>query len=1015
MLESKGAELHGDLRENLFDLPVEQIDFDAEEAAEAANEMQLAGGNLLRQMGLNVGRIVTGDVSGKMGRIQKRIREKLEEQEAERQAATPAQDALQPDLLQQQQTPTAPLDPSSPAPTVPPSAAQATPPSVADDAAEVIDGEDAILGQGPARLSDEQQEQYDYYKTDFGDEQINRLMESRMQRPELKDGLIAGSGIRAVGTQPGMEQKIPDEGNVLSLIGQMAKEIQNNVPTKQLEKISLEETAELADLVNTNPKRLTEMMKRGLQVDPTTPGALAAHVSAAKNLFVSEAIKLDRMMDVAGRADATLEQKLLAKQQSDLVAGLQGMYKGAVTDIARALNATKLPARETRGMTPDEIAQFTGRDYRKLADDLGGVNNIDAFIEGYRNLDDMKARMKYINSKSFARKVFDAWHEVWINSILSGTWSHIKNLAGGIAAIFNENAATAVAAGYQGITRGVFRANDGIRDVTFGDLQAKMFGQTMAVREALVAAGRGFITREELFGSSKLEARGGGSEGQLGTLPNQFDAFSAGGLGVRNRVLGHGIDALGNLLTLGRAPTRALVAGDSFVKVVAYRGALYELAYRDARLADLKGDAFSDHVADFVTSPPGKAVEEAQQLARISTLQNELDEQTKNLQKTLRGPVLSWIVPFFKTPMNAIFYARDNSPLAYFFTPYKEAMAQGGAAAAKAQAKMALGTMVMGFAGMYASTGNITGSISSDPKVRAAYLRRGITPYSVRIPGTNKWVPYNTIEPVSTIIGLAVDAYESIQNYPGATRTDTETLLGVSAVIGHNLVNKTFMVGVSQFLDTVQDPQKLPRMMMNYATSATVPGSALFNEMSRLQNDVRRYRRKTGIDYSEKVSRGIQSRLPFVQENLKPARDAWGRVTNRSRITMYDPNPVDEEIARLQLPYAPYPEGESSVVLYDDEQLDYFHEVTGKKAFEELQKFLKDSEFKQLQKASKAGNNIATEQLQHIIRKIRLQAIQFGKGEVRNHPVFGPQLDAVDDANEKFFEQQQEQLEADMQ
>ena len=288
----------------------------------------------------------------------------------------------------------------------------------------------------------------------------------------------------------------------------------------------------------------------------------------------------------------------------------------------------------------------------------------------------------------------------------------------------------------------------------------------MAVEEALVAAGRGFKTREELFGSSKLEARGGGAQGKLGTLPNQFDSFSAGALGVRNRFLGHGIDALGSLLTLGRIPTRALVAGDSFVKVVAYRGALYELAYRDARLADLKGDAFSDHVADFVTSPPGKAVEEAQQLARISTLQSELDESTKELQKAMRGPVMSWIVPFFKTPMNAIFYARDNSPLAFAFTPYKEAMAQGGAAAAKAQAKMALGTMVMGMAAFYASTGNITGSISSDPKVRAAYLRRGITPYSFRLPGTNKWVPYNPIEPVSTSIGLAVDAYEAIQNYP---------------------------------------------------------------------------------------------------------------------------------------------------------------------------------------------------------------------------------------------------------
>jgi hypothetical protein len=203
--------------------------------------------------------------------------------------------------------------------------------------------------------------------------------------------------------------------------------------------------------------------------------------------------------------------------------------------------------------------------------------------------------------------------------------------------------------------------------------------------------------------------------------------------------------------------------------------------------------------------------------------------------------------------------------------------------------------------------------------------------------------------------------------------------------------------------------------MMNYATSAIVPGSAFLNEMSRLQNDVRRFRRKTGIDYSEKVSRAIQARLPFVQENLKPARDAWGRVTNRSRITMYDPNPVDEEIARLQLPYAPYPEGESNYVLYTDEQLDFFHEVTGKEAFKELQNLMKDSEFKRLQKASKIGNILATEELQQIIRKIRLEAIEFGKGEVRDHPVFGPQLDEVDEANERYFEQQEEQFERDMQ
>ena len=44
-----------------------------------------------------------------------------------------------------------------------------------------------------------------------------------------------------------------------------------------------------------------------------------------------------------------------------------------------------------------------------------------------------------------------------------------------------------------------------------------------------------------------------------------------------------------------------------------------------------------------------------------------------------------------------------------------------------------------------------------------------------------------------------------------------------------------------------------------------------------------------------------------------------------------------------------------------------------------------------------------------------MEAIEFGKGEVRDHPVFGPQLDEVDEANERYFEQQEEQFERDMQ
>tara|TARA_R100001443_G_scaffold2710_1_gene8894 strand:- start:737 stop:3781 length:3045 start_codon:yes stop_codon:yes gene_type:complete len=1011
MINAKGAELHGTLREDLIDLPYDPTSMESD--IDGQNEEYQVAGAILNKLGLGTARVLSGDIKGEQSKIYKRIKEMQAAQENAAQLRTgEPQDLSGVDAEPLMDF----VDPNeafpAPAGLLPPpeKAVEPAPQPGAVIAEEASDQVDVI--DRPSSLVEEQQDEYKYYQS-LGDDALNRIMESRMQKPDIQNGILGG--IRVTGTQPGMEVKIPDEGSVRNLIGSIAEEIQPNMHPDVSRQISLDETQELADLIGSNPKRLHEMLKRGFNIDPNNPGALAAHVSAAKNLFFEEAKRLDGLADVAAAPNASLQQKLEWKQQADLVANLQSMYKGAQTDIARALNAMKLPARNVMGLSREDAQALVAKDYKKLADDIGGVDSLDEAIEAYRAAPDLMDRLEVINGGHWSRKVFNAWHEVWINSILSGPWTHLKNMAGGFAAIWNDNANTAAVAAMQGVTRGVFGMKGGVRDVTFGDLQAKMFGQFMATQEALAAAGKGFRTREELFGSSKLESRITGRGGSRATA-TRYDAFSAEAFGAREgSVGGHAINALGSMMTMGRGPTRLLVAEDAFIKVVAYRGALYELAYRDARLSGKQGDAFAEHVADFIFNPPGAATEEAQDLARRTTLQQELDGKTKQIHQALSGPISRWIVPFFKTPMNALLYVRDRSPIAPFTKPYKEAMAQGGAVAAKAKMQWQLGTATFATIAMMHDQDMITGNISADPRVRASYERRGIKPYSIRIPGTDTWVPYNTAEPISTIIGLAADVAEAIKSGTDTDdRTNLEAMFGAIAIVGHNLTNKSFMVGVSKFMDAMQDPQrKLNAFMMNYATSALMPGSSLLNELARLQDDVKRYRRKTGIGLLDKIGTGMQTKLPFAQSSVLPARDAWGRIRSRSRFGLHDLNPVDNEIARLRLAYAPYPENESKDVVYTDAQLDYFHKETGEAAFKALKKLLKNSDFKRLQKASKAGNVDATEDLRLEIRKIRQGAIKYGRMMVRAHPEFGPELKEIDKANREHYELRQQQYEKD--
>ena len=461
----------------------------------------------------------------------------------------------------------------------------------------------------------------------------------------LEDGIIAG--LRVKGRQAGMEVKVPNEGNIYSHIAASGEQIQkklNALSPDEQKAISLDQTRALADVLGENPEKLKKRFLSGaFNLENGKPGQLAAQMVAAKDLLIFEIRKLDELADFVDGSrklpeGVTTEQAQFQwLQQAELVANIQRQYKGAQTDIARAMSAFRIPARD------DNV--LIQRDYAKLISDVGGTEKVREIVDGYKKETDLPRRANQVRQLSKFQRFTDSVHEVWINSMLSGWRTHLKNTVGtwsSLVADIAEMSAVATAEAPKVLWGGQ-------RSITFGDVQAKVFGQMMAMKEATSAAGRAFWLREDPIMGAEMSIISGSN-------PYRQDAISAENWNISNKAGARAIDLFGNLVTLGRAPTRMLMMGDAFNKIVAYRGTLWEEAYRAGRQKGKKGEALEDFIADFVIEPPDAAAQKGLEHAKYVTLQSDFDPGTilHDAQKVAGHRIMRLIIPFYKTPPHSI-------------------------------------------------------------------------------------------------------------------------------------------------------------------------------------------------------------------------------------------------------------------------------------------------------------------------------------------------------------------------
>ena len=412
---------------------------------------------------------------------------------------------------------------------------------------------------------------------------------------------------------------------------------------------------------------------------------------------------------------------------------------------------------------------------------------------------------------------------------------------------------------------------------------------------------------------------------------------------------------------------------DAFMKTVSYRGALWEEGFRQGRFAGKKGEELSEFIADFVYNPPAEAALRAREGAKYVTLQSDMDPtgSLKKYQDAFGGRVGRMIVPFFKTPTNAILYIAERSPVAFRMKRYKDAIKEGGAVAANARTRMAMGMGVMGWMVAHYNAENITGGLSADYDVVRAYQRQGIKPYHIKI--GNTWVNYNVLEPISTMLGLVADAMEIMNHSQTDERTVQEVGIAVAGAIGYNLSNKTFMTGLSLVLESISDPGRHGgRLLTQYARSILVPGSAALADIERANNDLKSLR----VQFRDE----IKARLPGFSNELPPQRDLWGRKIVDARFrSPYNPNQVDAELVRMQLGLSKHPTNLDGEIGLEYEEIDWFHKRAGELAFERMSdlvdpKTRQGKAYAKFQKASIDGDKLATEKCKEILRNALLQA-----------------------------------------
>ena len=669
---------------------------------------------------------------------------------------------------------------------------------------------------------------------------------------------------------------ILEDGGVARLL-ELGNDTDANVlnrPASEFTIKPLEETAnEARDILNAYAD------KRGLfnELSKTAEFAegLAHKVVMAKDATAQSAYVLGGILHKLDDAtlDAAARQAIIdgeARTALKNYATLASFFDRISTGTGRALNAHKIKGE----LSPAVERIITTVDNLSPDEAVGLMRRIvvaDNPLKG--------AKMLRVVSHTKGQKFVGMLTEYWINSILSGITTNTVNFTSNLLKAGVLQPLDNMMLGWGGLSGGLFHINN--REVWNQGVYA-WWGMAEALRESWDMAVKSFK-----LGSNILKADNSFIEQQARKLSSSYAGIAA------DTTLGKSLDTFGKAVNL---PTRFLMAADEFASQMAYRGNVRvhlltkadELFAKGAGQGMTRKEFLNKYIKDNFDSFFTDAVTGSGQVVKggTGTFKQGLDAAMEvtftkplvqgSLGETLqhavaKHPLLQHITPFIRTPMNILNDSLMRIPgLNFLSAEFRAAYREGGEAWARAQAKLAVGTMFCGVATSLYLGGRITGSPPKDKATRDALMATGWRPHSIKV--GDKYISYGRLEPISTVLSAIADAGAIMTSAYSEADPDSSVLdnagtaaLAVTLGIAKNLTSKSYMAGLSEFLEvaTSDDGNKVSRWFAK-RTASYIPNIA---SSARKMTDPTMNEVRTLLD-------ACMDKVPGLSSSLAP-RYSW--------------------------------------------------------------------------------------------------------------------------------------------
>ncbi|WP_066560986.1 thermonuclease family protein [Croceicoccus bisphenolivorans] len=689
--------------------------------------------------------------------------------------------------------------------------------------------------------------------------------------------------------------KLDSPQDITRALAQTEKRVGFDAATRG--RVTHAETERLAAELNMTPEQLLSRRKGEAF---SAEQALAARQILAKssNELVNAAKRVRALENPGDEMLAEFRNKWMRH------VAIQEQVAGMTAEAGRALQQFRMTA-DSRAVRGDVLGALV-----RAGGGKGGLYDAAGLILDAVEME--PGKFNALVEKAAKPKWKDKLSELYINFLLSNPPTHVVNMVSNTLTAIAQVPEHAAGAAIGGLRRAVSGSEDRILASEVG---ARAIGLLQGAKEGAAMFAKALRTGEASDFVTKVEG-------------DEYKAIS----GLKGEI--------------ARIPTRLLTAEDELFKGVARRMEMNAQAVRIAHKEGLKGEEAKARIAELVSNPTDDMFARALDYGRYLTFQRKLGEFGQGLSRiTSSNLPAKVVIPFVRTPINLMKFATERSPAAPLLQEWRRDFMAGGERRDMAITRVMLGTGLAMTMYEAALEGKITGAVPPDPAKARLMYADGWQPYSVKI--GDRYVSYSRLDPLSTTIGVAADMATLPGGLSDKQQEDKAAML-VASIMG-NLASKTWLSGVSSFVEGLSDPGRYAgNWLQRTASAMAVPAGVA--GVARAIDPVSRKR--------ESIGEAIQARVPGMSQGLLPRRDIFGEPIENDSLgpDLISPfwqskaknDPVIAEMLRIgksvSAPGKQYSD-DGERVDYTPEEYDRYHEIAGRLTYNELRSFVKSADY----------------------------------------------------------------------